>query len=96
MRLSEIKQPFTILCGDMVHNVVNIVEQYFCAGMGQEQYGISPLDMIVNITHNNYYTQNAEFENDDIYHYSEIDELKHLAPKLLTHSNWYDDVHVMD
>jgi hypothetical protein len=31
-----------------------------------------------------------------MYHYSEIDELKHLTQTTLTNSNWYDTVHVMD
>jgi len=93
MRLSEIKQPFTILCRDneMVHKVVDIVKEYFCAGRGQKKYGVYKSNTIINIAAEHYYSQDEDDAEDRLYTISEIDELKSL-----TNSNWYDTVHVMD
>jgi hypothetical protein len=53
-------------------------------------------DKIIAVSGTCYYTLSSVTGKSKMYHYSEIDELNHLTPKSLTHSNWYDTVHVMD
>jgi hypothetical protein len=44
-----------------------------------------------------YYTLKFIQGSSRVYHYTEIEEFKHLLNlKQPTHSNWYDNVHIMD
>jgi len=84
MRLSEIKQPFTILCGDneTLRKVVDVIKDYFAKGRMQQRIGIMNYDTIVNIPNNIYYTQKAGCEEVDVYQLTEINELKHLSKNI--------------
>jgi hypothetical protein len=51
---------------------------------------------ILAISKSCYYTLQYITGRSKVYHFTEIDELKHLSQTTLTNSNWYDTVHVMD
>ena len=98
MRLSDITQPFTIICinNGVLRAATEIIKTIFLEGKGQSWCGINRNDTAISVTKNKYYTLHVRHAEAVVYLFSDIDELAHLAQNTLTTSRWYDDVHTMD